>query len=124
MTKRVHFYVAKKRTFLSGINSGWNGVWSRLNKERVERLRFQGLLTAAGEAAISVAQNNGSWDALNLSDSLILTPTLLEVLKDLEFKKKHDQKTNSQKRIILEQVYRVKNPQLQLTKFKKLVTQG
>lgn len=62
-------------------------VWSKINKIRIDTLREKGLMTPAGEAVITVAQNNGSWDALQLSDSLILTPILQEVLKDPEFKK-------------------------------------
>lgn len=38
--------------------------WSQSNKDRVERLIAQGLMTPAGLAAIEVAKANGSWNRL------------------------------------------------------------
>lgn len=38
-------------------------VWSRSNKERVERLVAEGRIAPAGLAAIEIAKRNGSWDA-------------------------------------------------------------
>jgi uncharacterized protein YdeI (YjbR/CyaY-like superfamily) len=37
--------------------------WSSSNRERVVRLREQGLMSPAGEAAVCRAQADGSWDA-------------------------------------------------------------
>jgi len=37
--------------------------WSSLNKQRVEKMIRQGLMTAAGLQTIAVARKNGSWDA-------------------------------------------------------------
>ena len=39
--------------------------WSRLNKERVERLAAAGLMTPAGLAAVAAAKANGVWTALD-----------------------------------------------------------
>ncbi len=39
--------------------------WSQVNKQRVARLRAQGLMTPAGEAAVQRSQHDGTWDALN-----------------------------------------------------------
>lgn len=52
--------------------------WSKLNKQRVEALTSQGLMTAAGEAVIEAAKRNGSWsvlddvEELNVPDDLAL----------------------------------------------------
>ena len=45
-------------------------VWSKLNKERVERLASLGLIHESGMAKIMRAQQDGSWDALNALDTL------------------------------------------------------
>ena len=39
--------------------------WARTNKARVERLRAEGRMTPAGEAAIAVAMENGAWTLLD-----------------------------------------------------------
>ncbi len=38
-------------------------VWSRINRDKAERLIDQGKMTKAGQAAIEQAKKNGSWDA-------------------------------------------------------------
>lgn len=40
-------------------------AWSRVNKQRVERLRAAGLMTPAGEAVVAAAQAGGAWTALD-----------------------------------------------------------
>jgi uncharacterized protein YdeI (YjbR/CyaY-like superfamily) len=44
--------------------------WSRLNKERVERLVAAGLMAAAGLAKIQLAKKDGSWAALDAVEAL------------------------------------------------------
>lgn len=43
-------------------------VWSKLNKQRIEKLLEQKLMTRSGLAKIELAKKNGSWDTLNSSD--------------------------------------------------------
>lgn len=43
-------------------------VWSKLNKQRIEKLIGQKLMTIAGLTAIERAKRNGSWNILNASD--------------------------------------------------------
>lgn len=45
--------------------------WSRANKQRVERLTAEGLMTEAGLAAVQRAKDDGSWNALNAIEDLI-----------------------------------------------------
>ena len=56
-------------------------VWSRLNKERVERLIENGLMTEIGLAKIEAAKKNGSWNALDTSDNLEIPKDLTESFK-------------------------------------------
>jgi uncharacterized protein YdeI (YjbR/CyaY-like superfamily) len=50
--------------------------WSRLNKERVERLMAAGLMAEAGRAKIEAAQQDGSWNALDAVEALEMPPDL------------------------------------------------
>jgi uncharacterized protein YdeI (YjbR/CyaY-like superfamily) len=52
-------------------------VWSKINKEKVQRLTEQQLMAPAGLAAVAVAKQNGSWEILNEVETL-------EIPKDLE----------------------------------------
>ena len=45
-----------------------NSVWSKINKQRIEKLIEQKLMNAAGLSKIEQAKKNGSWDALTSSD--------------------------------------------------------
>lgn len=44
--------------------------WSRLNKQRVERLLAAGLMQPAGLAAVAAARANGRWTALDQTETL------------------------------------------------------
>lgn len=56
-------------------------VWSRINKQHVQKLTETGLMQPAGLHAIEVAKSNGSWNALDLSDNLIYPTGLTELFK-------------------------------------------
>lgn len=43
-------------------------VWSKINKQRIEKLIEQKLMTPAGISKIEKARENGSWNSLNSSD--------------------------------------------------------
>ena len=55
-------------------------AWAKSNKERVERLIAQKLMTAAGLAKIEEARQNGSWTALDSVESLTIPPELKKAL--------------------------------------------
>ncbi len=53
-----------------------NSVWSRINKEKVERLIANGQMTQAGLDSIAIAKQNGAWTSIDAVEAL-------EVPKDL-----------------------------------------
>jgi uncharacterized protein YdeI (YjbR/CyaY-like superfamily) len=55
-------------------------AWAKSNKERVERLIAQGLMTPAGLAKIEEAKRTGSWSALDAVESLTIPPELKTAL--------------------------------------------
>ena len=58
-----------------------NSVWSKINKEKVEKLIKEGLMTKAGLASIELAKENGSWTILDQVEELIIPQELEAVFK-------------------------------------------
>lgn len=54
--------------------------WSRLNKTRVERLTAEGLMDSRGLAVVEAARADGSWNALDLVETLTEPPELTAAL--------------------------------------------
>lgn len=55
-------------------------IWSRLNKERVERLRRAGLMAPAGLAKVEAAMADGSWELLDVVEALAMPEDLERAL--------------------------------------------
>lgn len=51
-------------------------TWSKINKEKVERLIDAGLMRPAGHAIIETAQQNGSWTILDDIEALVIPDDL------------------------------------------------
>ena len=51
-------------------------VWSAVNKKRIEQLIAAGKMTEAGLAKIVQAKRDGSWNALDTVDALLMPPAL------------------------------------------------
>ncbi len=85
--------------------------WSRVNKERVERMTAAGKMHPAGQAVIDAAKANGSWTALDAIENLDIPDDLAA-----EFKRYNDAAANfeafprSAKRGILEWIFNAKRP--------------
>ncbi len=49
-----------------------NSIWSKVNKEKVERLIGEGLMEKAGYTCIENAKQNGSWTILDEAEALVI----------------------------------------------------
>lgn len=58
------------------------GLWSALNKQRIERLERDGLMTSAGRAAIDQAKSDGSWSQTDDVDALVVPADFGAALDD------------------------------------------
>ncbi len=56
--------------------------WSRINKDRVERLVGQGRMTPAGLAAVKTAKENGAWNAYDGIEDLAMPEDLGAALEE------------------------------------------
>lgn len=88
------------------------GVWSKINKARVEKLIADGLMRPAGQHAIDLAKQNGAWDTLNASDNLEIPEDLKKAFAKHKLAGKHfDAFSASAKRILLEWIFSAKRPE-------------
>ncbi|MBK8686465.1 MAG: YdeI/OmpD-associated family protein [Bacteroidetes bacterium] len=47
-------------------------IWSKINKDKIERLTNEGLMTKAGFEIVEKAEQNGSWTILDEAEALII----------------------------------------------------
>jgi uncharacterized protein YdeI (YjbR/CyaY-like superfamily) len=77
--------------------------WSRVNKQRIEKLVAQGLLAAPGLTKIEAAKRDGSWEKLDVIETLEVPPDLKKALaKNKAAKAYFETFPRSTKRAILE----------------------
>lgn len=95
-------------------------VWSKLNKQYIEELIEQGLMTEAGLKKIEAAKLDGSWTALDAIEALIIPPDLGEALEQETFAKQNFQAfSNSTKKVILYWIETAKRPETRRTRIEK-----
>lgn len=58
-------------------------TWSRINKNKVEKLIAAGKMMEAGHRIIEIAKANGSWSMLDAVEDLTIPPDLKAALKKL-----------------------------------------
>jgi uncharacterized protein YdeI (YjbR/CyaY-like superfamily) len=86
--------------------------WSKLNKDRVERLMEQGLIMPAGLAKVEAAKQDGSWNALDAIEALEIPPDLETAFtRYLQAKQNFEAFPRSAKRGILEWIASAKKPE-------------
>ncbi|MDX2243828.1 MAG: YdeI/OmpD-associated family protein [Leptolyngbyaceae cyanobacterium bins.302] len=86
--------------------------WSKINKERVERLLEQGLMMPAGLAKVEAAKADGSWNALDAIEALEIPPDLEQALASYAAAQQNFEAfPKSVKRGILEWIATAKKPE-------------
>lgn len=86
--------------------------WSKVNKERAERMLSLGLMTPSGLAMIDLAKQRGTWDALTDIQNGILPSDLLDLLGQSSVALANFEKFSpSSKRLILAWIQQAKKPE-------------
>jgi uncharacterized protein YdeI (YjbR/CyaY-like superfamily) len=97
-------------------------VWSRINKEKIQRLIETGLMTQAGHDIIETAKENGSWTILDDAEALVIPADL-----ENEFQKRANAKnyflslSRSDKRNILQWLVLAKRPETRQKRIEEIV---
>lgn len=85
--------------------------WSKINKERVEKLVQAGRMTPAGLAKVEAARQDGSWTALDAVEALEIPPDLRKALREYPNAQQYFEAfPRSVKRSILEWISTAKKP--------------
>ena len=92
--------------------------WSKINKARIDKLMKEGLIMKPGIEMIALAKENGSWDALNDIDEMIIPKDLqTEFRKNIKALDNWNQFSNSSKKMIL---YWIKSAKKDETRIKRI----
>jgi uncharacterized protein YdeI (YjbR/CyaY-like superfamily) len=99
-----------------------NSTWSKINKEKVQQLINNGLMTRAGYESIETAKQNGTWTILDEVEKLIVPPDL-----EKAFKKHKGSKdfffslSRTDKKMILQWIVLAKRPETRQKRIAEIV---
>jgi uncharacterized protein YdeI (YjbR/CyaY-like superfamily) len=97
-------------------------VWSKLNKQYIEALSAQGLMTEAGLAKIAAAKQDGSWESLDAIEALIIPPDLEQAfMANPEAQTHFTAFSNTVKKQILTWIYSAKRPETRRQRIEQTV---
>lgn len=89
-----------------------SSIWSKVNKEKVEKLIANGRMRESGFNSIQVAKQNGSWLILDEVEALVVPEDLKEALENYhEATQFFSSLSKSAKKILLHWVMSAKRPE-------------
>ena len=97
-----------------------NGTWSKINKEKVERLIASNQMTTAGLACIAAAKENGSWIILDEVEKLLVPKDLSKAL-GLKLLKKFKARSRSEQRFHLQNLVLAKTEKTRKSRITEIV---
>ncbi len=97
-------------------------VWSKINKNKIDRLTSEGLMAQAGLDIIQIAKENGSWVILDDSEALIVPQDLsIELEKNPLAKDYFMNLSKSNKRNILQWLVLAKRAETRQNRINEIV---
>ncbi|BAY36859.1 hypothetical protein NIES2111_11920 [Nostoc sp. NIES-2111] len=97
-------------------------VWSKLNKQYIQELIEQGLMTEAGLAKIVAAQQDGSWTTLDAIEALMIPDDLQQALAaNATASRYFAGLSNSTKKNILSWIASAKRPETRLRRIEQTI---
>lgn len=96
--------------------------WAASNKQRVEKLIAQGLMTEAGMKLIEIAKQTGTWTALDATEALELPPELKKAFRAAPgAKKAYDALTPSRRKQCLYYLSDAKKPETRARRVAQII---
>ena len=96
--------------------------WSRINKEKVERLVEDGRMTAAGMRLVEGAKVDGSWNTYDEIEDLVVPPDLAAALGENDLAEGYfEDFPDSSKKNILWWIKSARRPETRVTRIAKTV---
>jgi uncharacterized protein YdeI (YjbR/CyaY-like superfamily) len=100
-------------------------AWSKINKDRVERLIAEGQMMPAGQKAIDEAKASRTWDKLNSVEALELPPDLMKAFASSKTALKNFEAfPRSVKRGILEWIIQARKPETRAARISETVAKA
>lgn len=97
-------------------------VWSKLNKQYVEELIEQGLMTQVGLEKIAAAKQDGSWNSLDAIEALTIPTDLQQALEaNATAQLNFEAFSNSSKKNILFWIDSAKRPETRLKRIEQTI---
>jgi len=97
--------------------------WSKLNKDRVEKLIDQDLMTPAGLEKIKIAKENGMWGKIDHIESFTIPPVLEQAFaKNKKAKAFFETLSKTNKKYILYFINNVKSEELKQKRVSEIIT--
>lgn len=89
-----------------------NSTWSRINKEKVQRLIDDKLMKEAGHECIRIAKENGSWTILDTVEDLTVPEDLSKAFQEYIGSEEYFQSlSKSMKKMMLQWIVLAKRPE-------------
>jgi len=99
--------------------------WSKLNKERIEKLVKAKLMSPVGLAKVNAAKKDASWNALDSVEALEIPSDLAEALsKNVTARGYFEALPRSVKRALLEWISNAKRPETRAKRIEETVTKA
>jgi uncharacterized protein YdeI (YjbR/CyaY-like superfamily) len=100
-------------------------TWSKVNKDKVEKLSSQGLMHEAGLKIIEQAKQNGSWNILDSMDNLEIPDNLQKAFNENpKAKEFYDSLSDSKKKSILGWLIMAKREETKLKRIERIIECG
>lgn len=97
-------------------------TWSKSNKERVDRLIAQKLMTAAGVEKIAAAKRDGSWSQLDTVEALKIPADFREALAaNKQAQQNFRRLTDGKKKVLLYRIHGAKRPETRGKRIQEII---
>ncbi|WP_205508621.1 YdeI/OmpD-associated family protein [Longitalea arenae] len=98
-------------------------TWSKINKEKVQRLIDKGLMSEAGHQSIEVAKQNGSWTILDIVEELKIPKDLEQAFQKHKGSKDYFQSlSKSSRKAMLQWLVLAKRPETRQKRIDEIAT--
>jgi len=102
-----------------------SSTWSKINKDKVEKLEAEGLMTEAGRKCIEIAKQNGSWSILDAVEELVLPEDLeTEFSKCKGSREYYESLSKSVRKMILYWLVSAKRPETRQKRIEEIVSRA
>ncbi len=100
-------------------------IWSKINKDKIEKLIEEGLMKKAGLDSIAIAKENGSWSFLDEVDALVIPEDLEMAFSSYKRSKDYFMSlSNSKKKILLYWIVSAKRDETRQKRIEEIAQQA